>query len=50
MVREIAAADARITVFKGIPFAVPPVGTLRWRAPQPAANWKGLRLAWNLYR
>jgi para-nitrobenzyl esterase len=43
MVRGMAAADARITVFRGIPFAAPPVGPLRWRAPQPAANWKGLR-------
>ncbi|HTY81572.1 MAG TPA: carboxylesterase family protein [Dehalococcoidales bacterium] len=40
-VRGMAAADARITVFRGIPFAAPPVGNLRWRAPQPAANWKG---------
>ncbi len=43
MVRGLPAADARITVFKGIPFAAPPVGTLRWRAPQPAANWKDVR-------
>jgi para-nitrobenzyl esterase len=42
-VRGIPAADPRITVFKGIPFAAPPVGELRWRAPQPAANWKGVR-------
>ena len=42
-VRGTPAADARITVFKGIPFAAPPVGPLRWRAPQPAANWKGVR-------
>lgn len=43
MVRGTPAADARITVFKGIPFAAPPVGPLRWRAPQPAADWTGVR-------
>ena len=42
-VRGIPAADPRITAFKGIPFAAPPVGDLRWRAPQPAANWEGVR-------
>ena len=31
--------------FKGIPFASPPVGKLRWRAPQPAASWSGVRQA-----
>jgi para-nitrobenzyl esterase len=34
-----------LTVYKGIPFAAPPVGDLRWRAPQPAAKWKGVRQA-----
>lgn len=32
-----------VNVFKGIPFAAPPVGELRWKAPQTAANWKGVR-------
>jgi len=34
-----------LTVYKGIPFAAPPVGDLRWRAPQPAEKWKGVRQA-----
>lgn len=32
-----------VNVFKGIPFAAPPVGELRWKAPQAAANWQGVR-------
>ncbi len=33
-----------LRVFKGIPFAAPPVGDLRWKAPQPAEKWKGVKL------
>ena len=34
-----------LTVYRGIPFAAPPVGDLRWRAPQSAAKWDGVRKA-----
>lgn len=35
--------DAKVKAFLGIPYAAPPVGELRWKAPQPAARWKGVR-------
>jgi para-nitrobenzyl esterase len=38
-------AEAGIVAFKGIPFAAPPVGELRWRAPQPVKSWTGVRNA-----
>ena len=34
-----------MTIFKGIPFAAPPVGELRWKAPQPVIPWEGVRQA-----
>jgi para-nitrobenzyl esterase len=34
-----------IRIFKGVPFAAPPVGNLRWREPQPVKSWSGVRKA-----
>lgn len=42
-VRGSAAADPRIISYKGIPYAEPPVGENRWRAPQPCKDWNGIR-------
>ncbi|MCI5648951.1 MAG: carboxylesterase/lipase family protein [Fusicatenibacter sp.] len=42
-VQGLIGRDPRITVFRGIPFAAPPIGDLRWRAPRPAQNWDGIR-------
>jgi para-nitrobenzyl esterase len=39
------ASTADIRVYRGIPFAAPPVGDLRWKAPQPAGSWQGVRQA-----
>lgn len=38
-------AEDGLTVYKGIPFGAPPVGDLRWRAPEPAPAWTGVRAA-----
>jgi para-nitrobenzyl esterase len=37
--------DASVRMFKGIPFAAPPVGDLRWKVAQPPAKWEGVKMA-----
>jgi len=38
-------SDSSITVYKGVPYAAPPVGVLRWQPPRPLKPWKGVRKA-----
>ena len=44
--RGTTLLDGGVRRFLGIPYAAPPVGDLRWRPPQPPANWDGVREAW----
>lgn len=45
LVSGVPARDPSVTVFKGVPYAAPPVGELRWRPPHPAVSWTGVRKA-----
>ena len=44
--RGLPGNDPRVTVYKGVPFAAPPTGRNRWRAPQPCEDWEGVREAY----
>jgi para-nitrobenzyl esterase len=44
-VEGATSTDAKVRIFKGIPYAAPPVGALRWKAPAPAARWNKAREA-----
>jgi para-nitrobenzyl esterase len=35
--------EGNVYIFKGIPFAAPPVGSLRWKSPQPVQPWSGTK-------
>ena len=45
MIESTAPPKDGVRSFKGIPFAAPPEGELRWKEPQPVRNWKGVRNA-----
>jgi para-nitrobenzyl esterase len=37
--------DASVHIFKGIPFAAPPIGEFRWKDAQPPVKWDGVKMA-----
>jgi para-nitrobenzyl esterase len=45
LVQGVAGKDGSIAVFRGIPYAAPPTGALRWRPPERPAPWSGVRSA-----
>lgn len=45
MISGVAGSSPGMRVYRGIPYAAPPTGKLRWRAPQPVAHWDGVRAA-----
>ena len=44
-VQGVPTETKGVTVYKGIPFAAPPVGDLRWKEPQPVVPWEGVKVA-----
>jgi para-nitrobenzyl esterase len=42
-IQGTSSPDGKIRIFKGIPYAAPPVGYLRWKEPQPTPKWEGVR-------
>jgi para-nitrobenzyl esterase len=43
LVSGIKSVTSDVVAYKGIPFAAPPLGELRWKAPQPVTPWKGVK-------
>lgn len=58
VVEGTTSADGKVQMFRGIPYAAPPIGNLRWKEPQPVTKWKGVKkttgygarcMQWNVF-
>jgi para-nitrobenzyl esterase len=45
VIEGVISADGLVKTFKGVPYAAPPLGPLRWKPPQPVTPWSGVRPA-----
>ncbi len=45
LIQGVATETTGIYVYKGVPYSAPPVGDLRWKAPQPVIPWEGVKVA-----
>jgi para-nitrobenzyl esterase len=45
IISGVSGSTPEVRIYKGIPYAAPPLAQLRWRAPQPVAHWDGIRKA-----
>ncbi len=45
LIQGVPNLEGEVVAFKGIPYAVPPVGNLRWHEPEPPVHWEGIRQA-----
>ena len=45
MIQGVPSSASEVIVFRGIPYAAPPIGDLRWKRPQPVMKWKGVKVA-----
>ena len=43
-IQGVLAENPGVYVYRGIPYAAPPIGNLRWKAPQPVVEWDSIRL------
>ena len=44
-IQGVESSVKGVYIYKGIPFAAPPVGDLRWKEPQPVVPWDGVKIA-----